>query len=235
MARPWPCSVAPSDPPRDPQPVQGLSPADGSSPDAVLPGTVCQSSIPGGARGHQLSSCPVPQSPDPRPGLHAERLWLLSLGVPSVQEGPPLPMRSFLAHCCPRSPRVGADAASPARSPHRPPRALRLQRDKVVTAGWPGGGGGAVPGAGVTTGKSLSVVACRPLTGREPTLWARTLCWGPGAHTSVLTGILVVSGQEFLLGLEAGPSSPKEAFTFVYGLCAFRGVLICTFADFKAI
>lgn len=130
--------MAPSDPDRDPQPVQGLYPAGGSSPDGVLPGTVClRLAIPGGVWGHQ---CPAPQSPDPRPGLHAERLWLLSLGVPSAQEGPLLPTQSFLAHCCPRSPQVEADAATPARSPHRPPRALHLERDKAVTAGWPVGG-----------------------------------------------------------------------------------------------
>lgn len=50
-----------------------------------------------------------------------------------------------------------------------------------------------VPEVGVTADKGLSVVLC-PLTGREPALWARTLCWGPCAHTSVFTGILVVSG-----------------------------------------
>lgn len=100
-----------------------------------------QSSHSGWGVGASVSSCSAPQSPDPRPGLRAERLWLLSLGVPSAREGPLLPTQSLLAHCCPRSPQVEADAATPARSPHRPPRLFtwRGTRRSLQVGLWGGG------------------------------------------------------------------------------------------------
>lgn len=227
-----PLRTVPTDTHRDLQPVQALSSAGSPSAASLLPGSVCRrAEAGGGGGGHvgaQLCSCPAPQGKGWRlgPGL-GSRGSALSLACVLSDSGfrasasprcpafspavPGAPGRTLTRLCLPAA-HAGLRELLTRRGPRRSPRVGPCIR-------WV---------SGVVTHCQRGLAPCRVSSAEGNRACARAPHSRPGpwaggpapTSSSVFVGTLVVSREEFLLGLKARPSGPREAFIFyLFRMC----------------